>query len=80
MALLGAASGKCALSADGMCFQRMLGGDRADSAKERLDRLVEHLADLDLDGNQEISLLAWLLSLPLDGLSYQFRNVTCCPI
>ncbi len=49
------------------CFERMLGGDRQDSAKERLDKLVAHLAELNLDGHAEIALLASLLSIPLDG-------------
>ena len=48
------------------CFELMLGTDRSDSAKQRLDKLVNHLAELNLDGNVEIALLASMLSIPLD--------------
>ena len=48
-------------------FQRILGGDHRQTATERLDGLVDHLATLDLDGSQEIALLASLLSIPLAG-------------
>ena len=40
------------------CFERLLGFERRDSAKERLDKLVDHLAQLNLDGDLEIALLA----------------------
>ena len=49
------------------CFERILGFERRDSAKERLDKLVSHLAELNLDGDPEIALLASMLSIPLEG-------------
>lgn len=49
------------------CFERLLGFERRDSAKERLDKLVDHLAQLNLDGDLEIALLASMLSIPLEG-------------
>jgi len=49
------------------CFGSLLGFGRQDSPGNRLDQLVEHLQQLNLDGDEEIGLLASLLSIPLDG-------------
>jgi len=49
------------------CFERLLGFGRQDSPGTRLDQLVEHLQQLNLDGDEEIGLLASLLSIPLNG-------------
>ncbi len=49
------------------CFESLLGFGRQDSPGTRLDQLVEHLRQLNLDGDEEIGLLASLLSIPLDG-------------
>ena len=48
-------------------FERLCGIERQDSPTARLDKLVDRLALLNLDGDQEIVLLAALLSVPLDG-------------
>ncbi len=47
------------------CFGRILAFDRTDSPSTRLDKLSDHLKRLDLDGPEEIALLASLLSIPL---------------
>ena len=49
------------------CLQRLLSFQREDTAPVRLDKLVAHLAEMNLDGNQEIALLASMLSIPMEG-------------
>lgn len=49
------------------CFERFLEFQPEDNPAERLERLVEHLEEILLDGDEEVALLASLLSLPLDG-------------
>ena len=49
------------------CLARMLGYEPQTTPAERLDRLVAHLQALALDGDEEIALLASLLSIPLAG-------------
>ena len=48
------------------CFERLLNFSREVSDTEKLDRLMKHLAELNLDGDEEVGLLASLLSIPLD--------------
>ena len=48
-------------------FERLCGFERQDSSAEKLDKLVDQLAALNLDGDQEMALLASLLSIPLNG-------------
>ena len=48
------------------CFERTLGLSREDPPKEKLDKMVAHLEELNLDGDEETGLLASLLSVPLD--------------
>ncbi len=48
-------------------FERHLGFEYGDSPRSRLEKLVAHLAELNLDGEDEIALLAELLSIPLEG-------------
>ncbi len=61
-------------------FEQHLGFEYADTPESRLKKLVEHLNELDLGSDQEIALLAGMLSIPLDGqypeleLSPQFRK------
>ena len=50
------------------CFERILGFDHETSSEQRLERLVHHLSDLGLDGDEEIGLFASLLSIPIDGV------------
>ena len=57
------------------CFERILGFSRDDSPDDKLDRLVEHLEQLNLDGDEETGLLASLLSVPL-GDRYPPLNLT----
>ncbi len=47
------------------CFERTLEFDRQMSADSQLDKLANHLAELNLDGDHEVALLASLLSIPL---------------
>ncbi|MBL8812385.1 MAG: protein kinase [Planctomycetaceae bacterium] len=49
------------------CFERILGFDREESSGSQLDKLVEYLRGLNLDGDHEIGLMAALLSIPLSG-------------
>ena len=50
------------------CLERLLNfGPRTPSA-DRLDGLVTHLEELELDGDEEIALFASLLGIPLAGL------------
>ncbi len=49
------------------CFERILGFDREQSASSQLERLVDYLKGLNLDGDREIGLMAALLSIPLNG-------------
>lgn len=49
------------------CFERMLGFEPQTTPAERLDRLVAHLADLSIVRDEDISLLASLLAIPLAG-------------
>jgi len=49
------------------CFERVLGLSREDSAEDKLGKLVDHLTALNLDGHEEVALLASLLSIPLNG-------------
>ncbi len=48
-------------------FERHLGFEYGDSPRSRLEKLVAYLAELNLDGEDEIALLAGLLSIPLEG-------------
>jgi TOMM system kinase/cyclase fusion protein len=48
-------------------FERMLEFDGLGSNAAKLDKLIEHLRKYMLDGDEEIALLASLLSLPLNG-------------
>jgi predicted ATPase len=48
------------------CFERILGLG-GHSPGQKLDKLAAHLEELNLDGDEEIGLLASLLSVPLDG-------------
>lgn len=49
------------------CFERILGFDRDETPASQLQKLVDYLRDLNLDGDREIALLAALLSIPLAG-------------
>jgi class 3 adenylate cyclase/predicted ATPase len=46
-------------------FERMLEFDGLGSNAAKLDRMIEHLRKYSLDGDEEVSLMASLLSLPL---------------
>ena len=48
-------------------FERMLEFDGQASNDAKLDQLIEHLKKYDLYGDEEVALLAALLSLPLNG-------------
>ncbi len=48
-------------------LNRTLEFDRVNSSSERLDRLVQHLADNGVSSNESISLFALLLSIPTEG-------------
>ena len=48
-------------------FERMLEFDEAASNDAKLDTLIKHLKECSLDGDEEVELLASLLSLPLNG-------------
>lgn len=48
-------------------FERRLGFEYGDSDEVRLDKLAAHLKELGLDGDEEIALLAGMLSIPLQG-------------
>ena len=50
------------------CLERILGFDHETSSEHRLEKLVHHLSDLGLDGDEEIGLFASLLSIPIDGV------------
>ncbi|MCA9119680.1 MAG: protein kinase [Planctomycetales bacterium] len=47
------------------CFERMLGFEREIGPEQRLDKLVDHLAALNLDSDESIAILASLLSIPI---------------
>ena len=49
------------------CLERMLGFEPQTTPAERLDSLVGHLAELALDGDEEIALLVSMMSIPLAG-------------
>jgi serine/threonine protein kinase/predicted ATPase len=49
------------------CLERMLEFEPQMTPAERLDSLVGHLAELALDGDEEIALLASMMSIPLAG-------------
>ena len=49
------------------CFARLCELGREDSSSTRLGKLIDYLAALNLDGDQEVALLASLLSIPLEG-------------
>ena len=48
-------------------FERLLAFAPGDAPGQRLDRLSQHLRELGLHGDEEVALLASLLSVPLDG-------------
>ncbi len=48
-------------------FERMLEFDDTNLNDSKLDRLIAHLKEYSLDGDEEVALLASLLSLPLNG-------------
>ena len=54
-------------------FERRLGFGRQDAPVDKLDRLVDHLAERNLDGDEEIALLSSLLSIPLGGRYPELR-------
>jgi serine/threonine protein kinase/predicted ATPase len=49
------------------CLERMLGFSLDDAPQSRLDRLVAHLEQVNLNGDEEIGIFASLLSIPLEG-------------
>lgn len=49
-------------------LERILGFEPQTPPADRLDRLVQYLEGLELDGNEEIALFASLLGIPLAGL------------
>lgn len=48
-------------------FERLLNFQPDDVLVSRIDRLVEHLREISLDGDEEVAIFASLLLLPLDG-------------
>ena len=49
------------------CFERLLGFGQQDAPAAKREKLINHLKNLKLDGDEEVGLLASLLSIPLEG-------------